>query len=54
MQLTRDADPVDMVSRLDGLVMTGGADPDPALYGEDPHPELGEVERGSRRMGAGV
>jgi putative glutamine amidotransferase len=46
VQLTRDADPVDMVSRLDGLVMTGGADPDPSLYGEDPHPELGEVERG--------
>jgi putative glutamine amidotransferase len=44
VQLTRDADPVDMVGRLDGLVMTGGADPDPALYGQDPHPELGEVE----------
>ncbi len=46
VQLTRNADPVDMVSRLDGLVMTGGADPDPALYGDDPIPELGEVERG--------
>jgi putative glutamine amidotransferase len=45
VQLTRDADPIDMVSRLDGLVMTGGADPDPALYGEEPHPELGQVER---------
>ena len=46
VQLTRDADPVDMISRLDGLVMTGGADPDPSLYGEKPHAELGEVERG--------
>lgn len=46
VQLTRDADPVDMVSRLDGLVMTGGADPDPALYGADPHLLLGEVEPG--------
>jgi putative glutamine amidotransferase len=46
VQLNRDADAVDMVSRLDGLVMTGGADPDPSLYGEDPHPALGEVERG--------
>lgn len=46
VQLTREAEPVDMVSRLDGLVMTGGADPDPALYGEEPHPELGEIERG--------
>ena len=45
VQLTRDADPVDIVDRLDGLVMTGGADPDPGLYGEDPHPDLGEVER---------
>jgi len=46
VQLTRDADPVDMVGRLDGLVMTGGADPDPELYGADAHPLLGEVERG--------
>ena len=46
VQLTRDADPADMIDRLDGLVMTGGADPDPSLYGEDPHPELGEVEPG--------
>jgi putative glutamine amidotransferase len=46
VQLTRDTDPADIVSRLDGLVMTGGADPDPALYGEDPHPSLGEIERG--------
>ena len=45
VQLTRDADPVDMISRLDGLVMTGGADPDPALYGQEPHPDLGDVER---------
>jgi putative glutamine amidotransferase len=46
VQLTRNTDPVAIVQRLDGLVMTGGADPDPALYGEDPHPELGTVERG--------
>ena len=46
VQLTRNTDPVQIVARLDGLVMTGGADPDPALYGEDPHPALGAVERG--------
>ena len=46
VQLTRNTDPASIVARLDGLVMTGGADPDPALYGEDPHPELGSVERG--------
>ncbi len=46
VQLTRNTDPVEIVRRLDGLVMTGGADPDPELYGEEPHPELGAVERG--------
>lgn len=46
IQLTRNTDPADIVSRLDGLVMTGGADPDPQLYDQDPHPALGEVERG--------
>lgn len=46
VQLNRNTDPVQIVARLDGLVMTGGADPDPALYGEAPHPELGPVERG--------
>lgn len=46
VQLSRNTDPVQVMQRLDGLVMTGGADPDPALYGEDPHPELGPVERG--------
>ncbi len=29
--------------RLDGVILTGGGDPDPALYGEEPIPELGEV-----------
>ena len=31
------------LARLDGVVLTGGGDPDPALYGEEPVPELGEV-----------
>ena len=31
-------------ARLDGLLLTGGADVDPACYGEAPHPKLGEVD----------
>jgi putative glutamine amidotransferase len=29
--------------RLDGLLFAGGSDIDPALYGEEPHPNLGTV-----------
>ena len=45
VQLTRNTNAAEVVQRLDGLVMTGGADPDPGLYGETPHPELGPIER---------
>jgi len=44
VELTRDADVTAVVSRLDGLVLTGGADVDPANYGQDPDPDLGAVE----------
>jgi len=44
VQLTRDAPVADVVERLDGLVLTGGADVDPTFYGHDPEPELGHVE----------
>ena len=30
---------------LDGLVLAGGSDVDPALYGAPPHPETGEPDR---------
>lgn len=30
---------------LDGLVLTGGEDVDPAHYGHQPHPALGDVDR---------
>ncbi len=44
VELTRDADPVAIVARLDGLVLTGGADLDPRSYGAEPAPGLGAVE----------
>ncbi len=44
VELTRDADPVEMVGHLDGLVLTGGADVNPEHYDHEPHPELGPLE----------
>lgn len=44
VQLTRDAPVADLLDRLDGLVLSGGADVEPARYGAAPEPELGEVE----------
>ncbi|MDP6298829.1 MAG: gamma-glutamyl-gamma-aminobutyrate hydrolase family protein [Acidimicrobiales bacterium] len=37
-------DPEMIVERLDGILMSGGADISPALYGAEPQPELGAVE----------
>jgi putative glutamine amidotransferase len=34
-----------MLDRLDGVVLSGGADVDPSLYGERPHPRLRRVDR---------
>jgi len=44
VELTRDADVEDLVRRLDGLVLTGGADVDPARYGALPDEQLGPLE----------
>jgi putative glutamine amidotransferase len=33
------------LDRLDGLLLSGGSDIDPALYGRPPHPKLGKVIR---------
>jgi putative glutamine amidotransferase len=34
-----------LLDRLDGLLLSGGADIDPALYAQVPHPKLGRVVR---------
>ena len=44
VQLTRDAPIPALLDRLDGLVLSGGADIEPLRYGATPEPELGEVE----------
>ncbi len=44
VELTRDADVLDMTSRLDGLVVSGGADVDPSRYGAGREDGLGVTE----------
>jgi putative glutamine amidotransferase len=39
------ADAPDLLAHVSGLLLTGGADIDPALYGDAPHPALGPVFR---------
>jgi len=34
-----------LLDRLDGILLSGGVDVDPALYGQAPHPKLGRVNR---------
>ena len=36
--LSTTEDPVAVLDRVDGVLLTGGLDVDPALYGETPHP----------------
>ena len=44
VELTRDADVDEIMSHLDGLVLSGGADVDPTHYEAAPHDQLGETE----------
>lgn len=37
------AEASDYIGLIDGLILSGGADISPHLYGEDPHPKLGAV-----------
>lgn len=38
-----ERDPDEILDVLDGLILAGGADIDPANYGEEPHPETGKT-----------
>ena len=42
--LSLETDPVQILRRLDGIVLPGGTDVDPALYGAQPHPDLMAVD----------
>lgn len=44
VELSRDADVEEIMAHLDGLVLSGGADVDPAHYEAAPHENLGETE----------
>ena len=44
VELTRDADVEDLMDHLDGLVLSGGADVEPARYGAAAEELLGETE----------
>jgi putative glutamine amidotransferase len=41
----RAEDAGELLDRVDGLLLSGGSDVDPALYGATPHPQLGMVIR---------
>jgi len=45
--LPADPDPAEVVARLDGLIVAGGADLDASLYGREPHP-TNDVPRSAR------
>jgi putative glutamine amidotransferase len=44
--LTPDQDPATALDNLDGVVLSGGGDIDPALYGEKPHETFSPAEPG--------
>ena len=44
VQLSMDADPVALARRLDGIVLSGGADVDPLRYGGKIAPNMTEIE----------
>src|SRR5687767_15642476 len=45
-----DEDPAAVVNQIDGLLLTGGGDVDPSLYGEPRHPTVHDAEEGRDRF----
>ena len=43
-----------ILDRVDGVVVSGGPDIDPCLYGESPHPQLGPTDVGLDRFEIGL
>jgi putative glutamine amidotransferase len=41
----RPEDAPALLDRIDGVLLSGGVDVDPVLYGQPPHPKLGRVNR---------
>lgn len=44
LPFTRDEDIEEVLRRVDGVLLTGGYDVDPYLYGEPPIPQMGVIE----------
>ena len=40
----------DFLNLIDGLLLSGGVDVDPLLYGEEPHPKTGRIDVGKDRI----
>ena len=47
-------DPASAFEKVDGLLLTGGGDVDPALYGETPHARLAAAEPGRDSVEIGL
>lgn len=44
VELTRDVVASEVLERLDGLILSGGADVEPSRYGHEPEENLGQIE----------